>query len=56
MLSKKWRLPVDSFYFPRTPEGLSKARAKRSELMAKYLDNEVELHEYEDRHYNQTNS
>ena len=42
-LSWKWRLPVEWFYFPRTVEGLRMAKAKRSELMARYLDNDVEL-------------
>ena len=43
-LSRKWRLPVEYFYYPRTEEGLRRARAKRSELLARYLDNDVELH------------
>ena len=42
-LSRKWRLPVEYFYFPRTDEGLRRAKEKRSELMARYLDNDVEL-------------
>lgn len=41
--SRKWRLPVEWFYFPRTAEGLGRAKEKRSELMARYLDNDVEL-------------
>lgn len=42
-LSRKWRLPVEWFYFPMTAEGLRRAKAKRPELMARYLDNDVEL-------------
>ena len=45
LYSKKWRNPIRFFYYPRTAEGLRKAREKRSELMAQYLDNDVELHE-----------
>jgi len=33
------------FYYPRTDEGLKKAKAKRVELMAKYLQAEVEIYE-----------
>ena len=29
------------YYFPRTKEGLAKAKAKRSELLARFLDGEV---------------
>lgn len=43
-LSRKWRLPVEYFYFPKTDEGLRRAKEKRSELLARYLDNDVELH------------
>ena len=43
LYSKKWRLPIDYFYFPLTAEGLRMAKEKRSELMARYLDNNVEL-------------
>lgn len=43
LYSRKWRLPVDYFYFPLTAEGLRMAKEKRSELMARYLDNNVEL-------------
>ena len=43
-ISRKWRLPVEYFYFPRTAEGLRRAKEKRSELLARYLDNDVELH------------
>jgi hypothetical protein len=32
-----------------TAEGLRQARAKRSELMARYLDNDVELHVNKDK-------
>ncbi len=42
-LSRKWRLPVEYFYFPRTDEGLRRAKEKQSELLARYLDNDVEL-------------
>ena len=44
LYSKKWRNPIDFFYFPKTAEGLRLARAKRAELMARFLDNDVELH------------
>lgn len=43
LFSKKWRNPVSYYYFPLTAEGLRKAKEKRSELMARYLDNDVEL-------------
>lgn len=43
-LSRKWRLPVEYFYFPRTAEGLRRANAKRSELLARYLNNDVEMY------------
>ena len=47
LYSRKWRLPRDFYYFPKTEDGLRMAKAKRSELMAKYLDNDVELHVYD---------
>lgn len=43
--SRKWKLTFDSWFYPKTEEGLRLAREKRSELMAKYLDNDVEIHE-----------
>lgn len=43
LYSKKWRNPIGFFFFPKTEEGLRKAKEKRSELMARYLDNDVEL-------------
>lgn len=43
LLSRKWGLTIDRWYFPYDQDGLAKARAKRSELMARYLDNDVEL-------------
>lgn len=44
LYSRKWRLPVDSWFYPKTEEGLRLAREKRSEIMAKYLENDVEIH------------
>lgn len=43
LYSRKWRRPISFYYYPKTAEGLRLAREKRSELMAKYLDNYVEL-------------
>lgn len=43
LYSRGWRIPRDYWYFPGTAEGLRKAKEKRSELLAKYLDNDVEL-------------
>ena len=43
LLSRKWRLPVEYYYYPYTDEGLSKAKQKQSELLARYIGNEVEL-------------
>lgn len=43
LYSRKWRIPREYWYFPLTAEGLTKAKEKRSELLAKYLDNDVEL-------------
>lgn len=43
LYSRGWRIPRDYWYFPGTAEGLMKAKEKRSELLAKYLDNDVEL-------------
>ena len=47
-LSRKWRLPVEYFYFPYTAKGLKDATSKHSELLARYLCNEVELNVVED--------
>ena len=47
--SKKYNLPLQRFYFNNDASGAEKARKKRAELMAKYLDNEVEIFEDEDR-------
>lgn len=49
LYSRKWRIPRDYYYYPKTAEGLRLARAKRSELMARYLDNDVELHVNDDK-------
>ena len=49
LLSKKWGTIIDSWKYRKTPEGLEKAREKRSELLAKFLDNDVELHRIDDR-------
>ena len=43
LYSRKWRIPREYWYFPLTADGLMKAKEKRSELLAKYLDNDVEL-------------
>ena len=43
LYSRGWRIPRDYWYFPGTDEGLRRAKEKRSELLAKYLDNDVEL-------------
>lgn len=43
LYTKKWRMIQDVFYFPSTADGLRRAKEKRSELMARYLDNDVEL-------------
>lgn len=43
LYSRKWRIPREYWYFPLTAEGLRKAKEKRSELLAKFLDNDVEL-------------
>ena len=43
LYTKKWRMIQDVFYFPLTADGLRRAKEKRSELMARYLDNDVEL-------------
>ena len=49
LYSRKWRLPTGYWYYPKTADGLRRAREKRSELMAKFLDNDVELHETTDK-------
>ncbi len=49
LLSKKYELPLQRFYFNNDEGGAEKARDKRAELMAKYLDNKVEIYEDEDR-------
>jgi len=42
--TRRGRQVLPPFYFPLTGEGLEKAKAKRSELMAaRYLDADVEL-------------
>ena len=43
LLSRKWRLPVEYYYFPGTVEGLRRAKEKWAELIARHLDHEVEL-------------
>lgn len=49
LYSRRWRIPREYWYFPPTAEGLMKAKEKRSELLAKFLDNDVELHRIDDR-------
>lgn len=48
LLSMKWRLPVEFYYFPYSADGLRRATEKQSELMARYLGNKVELNVIED--------
>lgn len=43
LYTRKWRNPCGYWYFPGTAEGLRRAKEKRSELLAKFLDNDVEL-------------
>jgi len=43
LLYRKWRLPVEYYYFPDTVEGLRRAKEKWAELIARHLDHEVEL-------------
>ena len=46
LYTRKWRMIQAVFYFPSTADGLKKAREKRAELMAKYLDNDITLEKF----------